>query len=103
VHIINRSEIDLNGSEPPLEYDSDGEYEGSTPKYQYYRSEKILGKLYRAIDEKKIWKEDIRMNEVKNDGNSFWNELVALMSRLCNERGVVWTHRLEEAHQIRAT
>jgi hypothetical protein len=103
VRIIDRSEIDFNGSEPPLEYDSDGEYEGSAPKHHYYRSEKILGKLYRAIDEKKIWKEDIRMNEVKSDGKSFWNELIALMSMLCSERDIVWTRRIKEAHQIRAT
>lgn len=90
--------------EPPLQCDSDGEYEGSTPRYQHYRSEKILGKLYRAIDEKKIWKKDIRMDEVKGDREGFnWMALVYTMSSLCAKRGIFWTHRLEEAQKIRAT
>ncbi|TLD30889.1 hypothetical protein PspLS_02686 [Pyricularia sp. CBS 133598] len=41
--------------------------EGDGPRYKYYPSEKVLGRLYREIDEEKIWDENIRVTPVRVD------------------------------------
>jgi hypothetical protein len=45
----------------PASYNVDDD-EDPGPTHMYYRSEKILGLLYRAIDEKKIWFENIKFS-----------------------------------------
>jgi hypothetical protein len=51
----------------------------SSTKHRYYRSEKILGELYRSIDEDKIWHEDIHRDpdgENRREGESLWAQLL---------------------------
>ncbi|BDD58416.1 hypothetical protein MAP00_003696 [Monascus purpureus] len=51
-----RSEIELDRYVIHEAYDED-EHD-TEPRRKYYKSDKILGKLYRAINERKIWYED---------------------------------------------
>jgi hypothetical protein len=46
--------------------------------YKYYRSDRILGKLYRAVDEEKIWHEDVR--RVPTGGSSFWDDFLNMVN-----------------------
>lgn len=50
------------------------------PPHQYYKSEKILGILYRNVDEKHIWTEDIQ-RVVTRAGPSVWDQFVGLIER----------------------
>ena len=52
-HIRDRYEIELDQYVLPATNDEDED--DSEPRRKYYKSEKVLGKLYRAIDERKIW------------------------------------------------
>ncbi|KAI5928191.1 rna-dependent rna polymerase [Camillea tinctor] len=71
------------------------------PKYRFYRSKKILGNLYRAIDEKRIWKHDIHQN-VRRVGPSVWEELLNHIHQECKRLGDInWQNALEEARSIR--
>ncbi|RCI16265.1 hypothetical protein L249_3184 [Ophiocordyceps polyrhachis-furcata BCC 54312] len=61
--------------------DKDEDDDGMGPtKYKYYMSEKILGRLYRGVDEQKIWNEDIN-KAVDKRGPSVWD---LLMTRVEN-------------------
>ena len=57
-HIYEKSEVELDQDVLQPTYDEDEDDSG--PPRKYYKSEKILGKLYRAIDERKIWYENVR-------------------------------------------
>lgn len=100
VHIVDRSKIELDQDVLQGSYDEDEDDSG--PPRKYYPSEKILGKLYRAIDERKIWYEDVRSNFV-SDGDSFWDQFIRSCTKRCNAFGqIMWTHRSEEARRIRS-
>ncbi|KAI9369211.1 RNA dependent RNA polymerase-domain-containing protein [Aspergillus egyptiacus] len=77
--------------------------EDSGPVHRYYRSEKILGKLYRAIDEHKIWNEEIRSVTAPNP-TAFWKKLIDSLTARCISLGapVTWQHHIETARQIRS-
>lgn len=85
----------------PAEDEEEDQFSGA--RYQYYKSEKILGQLYRAIDVSKIWKEDIR-SKMRPAGASFWDEFI-LKIRPRYEAIVghvqTWTVHLETAREIR--
>lgn len=71
------------------------------PRHRYYASDKILGQLYRAVDEQNIWTHDIRMT-VAASGPSFWDQLLTgLEGRVGAIGRVEWQHRSAEAHRIR--
>jgi len=69
----------------------------------YYRSEKVLGKLYRGIDEHKIWNEEIRSTVAPHPA-AVWEELIDDLTTRCIELGasVNWQHHVETARQLRA-
>jgi hypothetical protein len=71
-------------------------------KLRYHKSEKILGRLYRAVDEKNIWAENVRINSVM-DGSSVWSAFYNFVrSRLEGLKvAVAYKHRLEEAQKLR--
>ncbi|KAI8634474.1 RdRP-domain-containing protein [Xylariaceae sp. FL1651] len=98
-NIIDRTEVRFEAPlAPSIEADEDDD---SGPKHQFYRSDKILGKLYRAIDEKKIWKEDIHLI-INRSGISLWDELLVHVDRECEKLGHVdWMAALNEARSIR--
>lgn len=79
--------------------DDDDSEEG--PRHQFYTSERILGQLYRAVDEQKIWAEDIKM-QVSHEAPPFWDQLLAGLLQRVNTIGPVeWRHRSGEAQRIR--
>ncbi|PYI11718.1 rna-dependent rna polymerase [Aspergillus sclerotiicarbonarius CBS 121057] len=97
-HIHSRSEIVLDQYVIQAAYDEDDDVE---PSRKYYRSEKILGELYRAIDERKIWYEDIH-SKVSADEDEFWNEFLWSTHERCNKIGPIsWERWLDEARRIR--
>lgn len=59
-----------------------------------------MGKLYRAVDEKKIWYEDI--HTVPKGGASFWDEFLVVAQKRCAAVGDInWAQRVPEAHLLR--
>ena len=71
------------------------------PRHRYYRSDKILGQLYRAVDERRIWAEDIRM-ATDTQGPSFWDQLITSLDQRVRGIGPVqWQHHSAEAQRIR--
>ncbi|PNY29213.1 RNA-dependent RNA polymerase 1 [Tolypocladium capitatum] len=56
-------------------HDEDEEDGMGRANHRYHRSEKILGRLYRGVDERKIWNEDIHRN-ISMDGPSVWEQLM---------------------------
>ncbi|RYO82562.1 hypothetical protein DL763_008199 [Monosporascus cannonballus] len=80
----------------------DGDEDDNTgPQHYFYISEKILGKLYRAIDEQRIWKEDIRRRN-NRFGPSVWDELLLYVNEQCEEfGGIDWESVMQEARGIR--
>ena len=100
VYIHDKADIemaDMYMVEEDEEEDEDG------PRYRYYRSEKVLGHLYRAVDEQKIWAEDIHKT-LPMGGASFWDELITSFKRRIRDfigGDVRWEHRREEAERIR--
>lgn len=97
--LYDKSEIDLSAPVVPAKSDED---EGIGPPHKYYKSEKLLGKLYRAVDERRIWYEDVRIDR-KSSLLSFWDEFIYTMTKVCNTFGPVrWTHRVGEARLLRS-
>lgn len=71
------------------------------PKFEYYESEKVLGELYRAIDEKRLWSDEVRI-QVDRRGPSVWDQVLAYIKKECDRLGGMdWIHALSEARQIR--
>jgi hypothetical protein len=81
--------------------DEQGDDDDDFTTYRYYESEKILGKLYRAIDERKIFqdiKDRASRHIVKREStviDSAWD----YVQRVC--RGIQWEHLVEWARDIR--
>jgi hypothetical protein len=99
VTIKANSQIDMA---PYIVPNEDDDEEG--PNHIYYKSEKLLGVLYRAIDERKIWAENIRRNNAQYDNSSgFWETLVlAVKARVSEYFGdLEWSHRWAQAERIR--
>ncbi|KAK4180689.1 putative RNA-dependent RNA polymerase 1 [Triangularia setosa] len=82
--------------------DDDDDQDG--PRHKYYRSDKILGQLYSAVNEDQIWHQDIQLPRINPGYDVFWDEmLVALEQRVAAVADVNWRNRLDEAHGIRHT
>ncbi|KAI1471036.1 RdRP-domain-containing protein [Daldinia caldariorum] len=96
--IVDKTEIEFESAKAPELDDEDDE---SGPGHVYYTSNKILGILHRAIDEKKIWRSDIQQF-VSLTGPSVWEELLQYINYKCDELGHVdWEAALDEARRIR--
>ena len=89
--------------EPPEDRDPDelGDDDDDYSSYRYYESNKILGKLYRAIDERKIF-EEIK-NRASSQGvtsrSTIINDVWEQVQKQC--RLIQWEHHREWAHTIR--
>lgn len=98
ITIHDRSKVALDDDVPNQTGNDDGD-EG--PQFRYYKSERIIGQLFRAVDEHEIWHEAIRRNVPKRGGPSFWHgffgRLVERASALGNPK---WRRRLREAEMI---
>lgn len=72
--VYSKSKITLTELSSHVAYDEDG------PSHiLYYKSDRILGKLYRAIDEKRIWHERIDTGP-SPDEDSFWARFVSYLT-----------------------
>ncbi|XEU99115.1 hypothetical protein FSHL1_004402 [Fusarium sambucinum] len=71
-------------------------------KPKYYQSDKILGHLYRNVDEKKIWDEDIHRS-INTAGPSVWDQLLTIVENEVAkyELDIKWTRQSKEAWKIR--
>ncbi|KAI0967985.1 RNA dependent RNA polymerase-domain-containing protein [Xylaria arbuscula] len=99
-NIVDKSEIQF---ELPILPSADMDEDDDTgPKHKFYKSEKILGKLYRAIDEKKIWKNDIHL-EVNRFGRTLWDDIIIYIHSQCDAKiGYVdWEGAINDAQSIR--
>jgi len=100
VMIEDRKEIFFEDSkyrDPQEQGDDDDDF----TTYRYYESEKILGKLYRAIDERKLFqdiKDRASRHGVTREStviDSVWD----YVQRVC--RIIEWEHLIEWARVIR--
>lgn len=81
--------------------DKDEEEDDESPQYKFYRSEKILGTLYREVDEMKVWHEDIKTT-LPTGVASFWHDFLLAVRKRCADVGcVAWHGKLEQAHHLR--
>ncbi|KAB8216270.1 RNA dependent RNA polymerase-domain-containing protein [Aspergillus novoparasiticus] len=99
--LYNKSKIGLEQHVSHANYDDDDDADVEEP-YRYYKSEKILGKLYRAIDEQSIWRKHV-LSETETDEGFFWNSVMDDCLRRC--KSLPRTPReehLDEAKRIRA-
>lgn len=99
---MDKSTIELNDYiiEPAPDEDED-QFAGM--RYTFYASQKVLGQLYRAVDEGKIWKEDVQ-SKVRPLGPSFWDGfLLAIRPHYENLTGETggWKAHMETAREIR--
>lgn len=101
--VVDKSTVELDDYiiEPAAD-DEEDQY--NRQRHVYYKSEKLLGHLYRAIDEQKIWHEDIRSKVPAPGGSSFWDDFF-IKTRPRYEAIVEeprgWVSRLETAREIR--
>ncbi|KAK3935151.1 RNA dependent RNA polymerase-domain-containing protein [Diplogelasinospora grovesii] len=97
--IHDKSDIDLD--EDIGNDDEDDEHGEEGPRHKFYKSDKILGKLHREVDERKIWAEDVRSGNLPR-GAPFWDEFLAALNQRVRAIGdIEWRHRSEEARRIR--
>jgi hypothetical protein len=73
--LVNQLEFDFT-------LDEDSDDEGDGPKMNYYESPKILGTLYRNVDEHRIWREDVDVRPAGPErdretlGRVVWDQLL---------------------------
>ncbi|KAF9874428.1 RNA-dependent RNA polymerase [Colletotrichum karsti] len=98
-HLYDRNVIDFVGKDDTTAEDD----EDMLPPHQYYKSEKVLGTLYRNVDEKQIWDEDIN-RVVSRSGPSMWEQFVGLMQRKIYDYSygrISWQTRRADATRLR--
>ncbi|CEI65400.1 hypothetical protein FVEN_g6183 [Fusarium venenatum] len=71
-------------------------------KFNHYQSNKILGHLYRNVDEKRIWDEDIH-RRINTAGPSVWDQLLIIVENevIKYKLDIKWTRQSTEAWKIR--
>lgn len=102
-HLQNRTEIIFDAPTRPAADEYNDEEEDSGPGFRYYLSDKVLGQLYRAINEQKIWNESVRIDRRQGDANEVWNRFQSYVIEQCDDRlgGVAWHSFMDEAWDIR--
>ncbi|KAJ5693424.1 hypothetical protein N7462_002847 [Penicillium macrosclerotiorum] len=102
-HILNESDIHFDAQVLRSTYDED---DGLGPVQKYYRSEKILGKLYRAIDERQVWSANVQFDVQSRQGLSdaaLWDQFLNSVIRQCSSfSSIPWIDHMNEARLIRA-
>ncbi len=108
-HVHDRSEIELEEPDGTQWTNQDDDDEDADrPVFRYYYSDKVLGKLFRAVDERKIWHNNIRRGMDAWVGDvPFWDSFLDVMMDRITKLGdddddVGWQHRIGEAWRIRS-
>ncbi|KAJ2899354.1 RNA-dependent RNA polymerase [Zalerion maritima] len=110
----HRARPDFLASAPPVEFvdfdtiifeseapiPQEDEDEDSGAQYQYYRSKKILGRLFRAVKEEKIWHDSVNI-KAKRDKTKLWVELRDHVDAAVKCYGLKWSHRTTKAQGLR--
>jgi len=78
--------------------DEHNDDEDFTP-YRYYESQKILGKLFRAIDEHEIFSDLHKYRVISSGGQALLDRVWDHVAQKC--RLIHWHHHLTEAQEIR--
>ncbi|KAI3540164.1 RNA-dependent RNA polymerase [Colletotrichum filicis] len=97
--LYDRTQIDFLGKDEAVDDDDDD----FVPSYRYYKSDKILGELYRNVDEKQIWDDEIKRS-IPKTGPSVWDQFVGLIERKIKDYThgrVSWETKLREAKSLR--
>lgn len=99
--LLNKADIVFD--EQYLLQEEGNDDEGAAPTFRYYESDKILGHLYRAIDEKKIWDENVRIGHKNTDGPGVWASFLDKVLEQCKDRigSIDWKSQLDQARHIR--
>lgn len=100
VKVEKRNAISFDVPAEKPEQDED-DIDDFTNRTRYYESEKVLGKLYRAIDEYGIFKEIQERLEIedRSDDSTVIPKVWDHVQHAC--RGFQWKHHLEDAREIR--
>lgn len=94
-----RDRLDLE-MDKYIAQDENDEEDGEGPRHRFYESKKLLGRLYRAVEEDKIWNEEIKT--VINGAEDFWETLVPALHDRAREIGEIkWQRRVPEAESLR--
>ncbi|KAL7794192.1 RdRP domain-containing protein [Trichoderma ceciliae] len=101
-HLYDFGEVSHIGDPNEDEDDEDGM--GAT-KHKYYKSLKILGELYRGVDEKRIWAQDVQ-RPIDKSGPSLWSQLNMHVGAALREEGytasdVNYARRVDAAWKLR--
>ncbi|KIH95165.1 RNA-dependent RNA polymerase [Sporothrix brasiliensis 5110] len=114
VEVHSRKDIDLEQfmakNVDGDDADDDETHELDAPTYKYYQSTKTLGTLYRAIDERRIWQDDVRytISNGNGDGDAdeepmFYDAFLEWATHECELLGGTnWQQRTDEALRIRS-
>ncbi|KAJ4291658.1 hypothetical protein N0V90_009553 [Kalmusia sp. IMI 367209] len=101
-HIKDKIEIDFDAvMRRPIDEDEEDEDDNIAPRYLYYRSDNINGKLFDAIDERKIWYQNIKDKGKLDD--FVWSDLLKYIVGECKVKlgKIDWNHMIVEALGIR--
>lgn len=89
--------------------DEDDAFEGMDVErraFRYYESKKVLGQLYRAIDEQqflsKMQQDQRRIMSGTNTSSTLLEKLLSYVKRLASQYGVLYSHHEDLAVEIRA-
>lgn len=98
---IKNREIGFDVPTRPREDEEQDEDDNLGPRYEYYQSEKINGVLFDAIDEQKIWYQQIQ-RQTKTD-ITVWTDIFRHIVRECKRKlvGIYWENLRDEALEIR--
>lgn len=84
--------------------DEEGDDGMGPPRYKYHLSEKVLGRLFRAVDERSIWKHDIEREPTLSGANMWW-EILLYVRRRINALGLGpfldYERRMDHAWKLR--
>ena len=97
VEFVDLSTVKFEDAAPIPANDDD---EDAGAQFQYYKSDKILGRLFRAVDEERIWHDSVRY-KVKRDPTLMWETLRHKVDRICKDYGLNWRGQEEKARELR--
>lgn len=101
MYIKNKTDIDFREEMVASKLEDEDEDDNTGPNYLYYRSTSINGVLFDAIDEKKIWYQNVKdMGPVDDD---VWSDYLTHTIRECDTKlgGIIWEHLRDDAFNIR--
>lgn len=91
-----------HNSEVPVGDAADEEEFGQRRRHTYYKSDGALGRLYRGVDKRKVWKGNAQWTKSSlDDCQVFWNQLWnGFLARAVPVAAICWWDKLERAKQL---